>query len=180
MNVADEAEVDRGFFLVHDHRRALRRFDEPGIDATDPNGGYLKVTARREDAGVDEPIQNHRRHFERFLVGDAPALDHAGVDAERFRELGRLRPSAVNEHDTDPELMQERNLFDEGAGRRLAGEDGAARLHDKRLAFVHADVRRSLLERRDDDRPFRRGFHEASLKISYSTAICAHMRFFAW
>ena len=52
--------------------------------------------------------------------------------------------------------------------------------HDKRLAFVHADVRRSLLERGDDDRPFRRGFHEASLKISYSTAICAHMRFFAW
>ena len=157
--------------FLHDHRRAFVGADEAGVDAADTDGGDLDVAARREDASVDEPVQDHRRHFERVFIGDAAAVDHLGIDAELASELSRLGTAAMDEHDPDPELVQQRHLLDESAGRRFARKDGAARFDDERLALEHADVRRRLLEGGDDDRSFARAFHEASLRIEYSTAI---------
>ena len=60
-------------------------------------------------------------------VGHAAALDHARLHAELRRDVVELRAAAVHEHDADAEVMQDRDLLDEGAHRPGVAERAAAR-----------------------------------------------------
>jgi hypothetical protein len=64
---------------------------------------------------VDAPGDGHLHDLERGLVGDAAAGDHARLDAEPFRQLGRLRPAAVHDHHALAARREPRDV----AGNRL-------------------------------------------------------------
>ena len=82
------------------------------------------------------------------LVGDAPALHHARLARRAcVGDLVELRAAAVHQHHADAEVVQDRDLLDEGAHGRAVAERAAAGLDDEDLALVHVDVRRRAAQR---------------------------------
>src|SRR6185437_9396798 len=134
VDVTDEAVVHHLTAGADLHRRALVGTHQAGIDAADPHGLDVEVTADAENARVDETVEDHGGYVDRLLVGDPPALHHAGRHAERRGKLRELRAAAVHENHPHPEIMQDRDLLDEDPGGVDVGEHTAARLHDEGLA----------------------------------------------
>jgi hypothetical protein len=66
--------------------------------------------------------------------------------------LRESRAAAVDEHRANADLVQDADLLDKRAGQRRVGEHFAAGLDDEHLAFEKPDVRRRVLERRNDNR----------------------------
>src|SRR5690606_14311175 len=87
--------------------RPLPRADEPAVDAADADGRNPELAARGENARIDLAVHDHRRDLERLLVGHAPAFDEAALEPEPLRQLGGLRPAAVHDDDSDPDLVQD-------------------------------------------------------------------------
>jgi hypothetical protein len=59
----------------------------------------------------------------------------------------------VHEHDPDPDLVEDSDLFHEGARAARVREYFAADLQYENFALEQAYVRRRMLQRRDDGRP---------------------------
>jgi len=116
-------------------------------DSGEADGFDVELPAYREDARVDQAVQHHRRHVDGPLIGDAPPVHHLGFDAERRLQVVELRSAAVHQYGLDAHLVQDGDLFDQGARGNLVAEHSAARLDDENLVLVHADVGRRALQR---------------------------------
>src|SRR5690606_32681919 len=103
-----------------------------------------------------------------------------------------------DQHHAYADLMQNRNLLDQGAGGSGVGEYAAAGLDDENLALEHANVRRGTAQGANGDRrvsadhsrntslcgvrnrrkmePAGRTWRDQPRNSRYSTAICTAMR----
>ena len=140
--VVDELSFDR-------HWRPLMSANQAGIDAAHTDSRDIELATNAEYLSVHEAVEHHARDFHRFLVGHAPACNHARCDAERFLNLRQLRTAAVDKHDANAHLVQNRNLLDERTCCGGIAENATTRLDDEHLALVHADVRRGAAQRAD-------------------------------
>ena len=141
VDVADDAVVD-------DPRRSRACTGGRRCALTRPASTPLMPTASMSSSRQSASIRVLIRPFSTMLVasidccvGDAPALHHARLDAELRGDFVELRAAAVHQHHAYAELVQDRDLFDEGPHRRRVAECAAAGLDDEDLALVHADVR---------------------------------------
>ena len=123
------------------------RLDEATIHAAHANGGDSELAAQREQPRVDKAVQHHAGRVDCGSIRDPATLHHARLDAHLRRDFVQLRTAAVDEHDPDAEVVQDRNLLHERAHGRHVAERTAAGLDDEDLALVHVDVRRRAPER---------------------------------
>src|SRR5205823_11287934 len=83
------------------------------------------------------------------LVGDAPAADDDGLEAEPLLHLRRLRTAAVDDDQPHADVRDERDVLGERAQRLAVGRDLAPELHDHRRLLVVPQVRQRLLQEDD-------------------------------
>ncbi len=122
-DVADEAVVDRARIDArHFDGRSLVRANQSSIDAADAHRRQVDVTACGQYSRVDLPVQHHRCDLEGRLVGHPAPFDELRLDAQALCQFGRLRATAVNEHDAYPEFVQDADLLHEIACRLARGE----------------------------------------------------------
>ena len=70
-----------------------------------------RLTQCRENVSIDFAGENHLRHFQRRVVGYAPAFDDRLLDAQFFRQFAELFAAAMDNADTNSDLMQQGQLF---------------------------------------------------------------------
>src|SRR6185503_13418852 len=109
IHVADVAEVHfAGAALVHDGGDwPLVSAHQASVDAGQPHSAAAVLVNRRYHFGVDLPVEDHLRYFQRRLVGNTPAIDHLGREAEGFRKLVGLRSPTVNHHQANADHADE-------------------------------------------------------------------------
>ena len=89
------------------------RANQSRIDAAQADGLDVELPADRQDARVDQAVEHHGGHVDRFLVRDAPAVDHARVQPQGRLQAIQLRAAAVHQHGLDADLVQDGDLLDQ-------------------------------------------------------------------
>ena len=139
------SEVDLGAFAGFAIENFLWRpsfgVNDVAVNSRQTNCFNSSLTQCRENVGIDLAGKNHLRHFERRVIGYAPAFDDCLFDAELFREVTELLAATVNNADTNADLMKESQLFRERSEVVVILRHFAGQLDDKRLALKALNVR---------------------------------------
>src|SRR4029079_10529844 len=94
-----------------------------------------------EDVGVNLAGKDHLCHFECSVVSNAPAFDNRLFDAEFLSEIAQLLAAAVNDADTNTNLMQKRQLLGERDQIFMVLRDLPREFDDKRLSLEALNIR---------------------------------------
>jgi hypothetical protein len=125
--------------------------NQTGVNATNTHSGNLQIPTGCQNTGVDLAVQNHCRDIERLCICYAPAVNKPRIYAKRASKLGRLRPTAMYQHDANADLVKYANLFHQIACAGSTGEYLAAGFDDKYLSFEQSYIRCGMFERRNHD-----------------------------
>src|SRR5215203_5606331 len=87
------------------HHSAVETGEAYCFDSAIPEGG--------KDLGVDLSAEDHLREFERVVVRHTSPLDDGLNDAELLRKLVELFAAAMNDANSNSDLMQKRELLGE-------------------------------------------------------------------
>ncbi len=139
--LADETQIDRGFGAG---RRAAARAhvaslaEQPAVATGQADRRAPGAVDRRGELLVDRAGQHHLDHLDGLLVGDAQAVDEAGLDREAVEHLRDLRAAAMDDDRIDADLLQQDDVAREFARRPLVAHRMAAVFHDHGPARVAA------------------------------------------
>ena len=97
---------------------------QPGVDAREPDRRHLGPAKGRQQIGIDRAGEGHLDHFQRVAVGDRPPGNDFRRNAQPAAEGRGLCAAAVDQHDSDAELVQHRDLVGQIRQRRApVGKD---------------------------------------------------------
>ena len=128
-------------------RRSAFRVDNVSIDAGQADCVNTAMTKRCQDVGVNFSGEDHLRHFQRVVVSDATAFDDCLLDAEFFRQFAQLFPAAMNDADSNADLLKQGQFFAQRDQSIAIFRHFAREFHDERLAFEALNVRQRFTQK---------------------------------
>ena len=80
----------------------------------------------RDDLPVDLSSENHFDDIHRLVVGDAQSSHEAGLDAQAGKRRADLRPTAVNDHWAQADVLEQDHVNGKGGPQFGIGHRAAA------------------------------------------------------
>src|SRR5205807_744558 len=98
---------------------------------------YIRINFSDED---------HLGHFQRVVVSDATAFDDCLLDAEFFRQFAQLFPAAMNDADSNADLLKQSQFFAQRDQSIAIFRDFAREFHDERFPFEALNIRQRFTQ----------------------------------
>src|SRR5204862_3920279 len=104
------------------------------------------MTQRSENIRIYLARKNHLRHFQSIVIGHPATFNDCLLDAQLPGQIAQLFSSAMNDANSNADLMQQSKLFAERDQPVMVFGDFTRKLNDKSLAFKALDIRQRLAQ----------------------------------
>ena len=143
LDLADEAEIDRGDLPLGLRREALR---QQHALAGNADRAAAEAVELLHDPGTDQRVEHFLDDADGLLIGDAQAIDEARLQPRIAHALGDRFSAAMDEHRLDADGVEKDDIAQEPLDDLLVFHGAAAVLDHEALAAEFLDVRQRLDE----------------------------------
>ena len=136
-----------GFAIYDLFWRTTLGVNDVAIDAGQAYCLDATMAKRGQNVSVDFARKDHLRHLQGLVICNATALDDGLLDTHLLSQFSQLFSAAMNDADSDANLMQQSKFFRQRNQACVIFGDFAGEFDDERFAFEALDVRQRLAQK---------------------------------